>query len=62
MLWTLLSNPARRWYERLQGQLIDKKSYQVDGMDVVEVAYGWESIPVDLSAGELNTVADEPEA
>jgi GNAT superfamily N-acetyltransferase len=62
MLWTLLSNPARSWYERLQGQLIDKKSYQVDGRDVVEVAYGWESIPVVLSAGELNTAGDKPEA
>ncbi len=55
MLWTLLGNPARRWYERLQGQLMDEKSYQVDGWDVVEVAYGWERIsallPGNSSAG-----------
>ncbi len=62
MLWTLLGNPARRWYERLQGQLIDEKSYQIDGWDVVEVAYGWESMPIDLSAEELRTIWDEPEA
>jgi GNAT superfamily N-acetyltransferase len=62
MLWTLLGNPARRWYERLQGQLLDEKRYQVDGWDVVEVAYGWESMPIDLSAEGLNTIWDESEA
>jgi ribosomal protein S18 acetylase RimI-like enzyme len=50
MLWTLLGNPVRRWYERLQGRLVDERSYRVDGWDVVEVAYGWESILTLLQA------------
>jgi ribosomal protein S18 acetylase RimI-like enzyme len=44
MLWTLKGNPVRRWYERLEGQIMGEKGFQVDGWDVVEVAYGWETI------------------
>lgn len=44
MLWTLLGNPVRGWYERLQGKLLDEKSYQVDGWNIVEIAYGWDDI------------------
>jgi ribosomal protein S18 acetylase RimI-like enzyme len=44
MLWTVAGNPARAWYERLGGQLIGEKSYDVDGWMVTEVAYGWPQI------------------
>jgi GNAT superfamily N-acetyltransferase len=44
MLWTLEKNPVRDWYERLGGQVIGRKNYEVDGWDVVEVAYGWADI------------------
>lgn len=42
MLWTLQGNPVRRWYERLQGKLLGETNYDVDGWNIVEVAYGWE--------------------
>lgn len=49
MLWTLEKNPIRGWYERLGGQVIGRKNYEVDGWDVVEVAYGW----ADMKPGDL---------
>lgn len=44
MLWTLAGNPNRRWYERLQGKLVGEKCFEVEGWDIVEVAYGWDDI------------------
>lgn len=44
MLWTLQGNPVRMWYERLQGKLIAEKCFQVEGWEIVEVAFGWEEI------------------
>jgi len=41
VLWTLKANPVRAWYERLGGKPIAEKSWQVDGWEIVEVAYGW---------------------
>ncbi|MBN1656810.1 MAG: GNAT family N-acetyltransferase [Anaerolineae bacterium] len=46
MLWTLKGNPVRAWYERLGGQLLGEKSFQVDGWEIVEVAYGWNEAPL----------------
>ena len=44
MLWTLKGNPVRQWYERLGGRFLGEKRFQVDGWDIVEVAYGWGTI------------------
>ncbi len=44
MLWTLKNNQARQWYERLNGELLGEKHYDVDDWEIVEVAYGWENI------------------
>ncbi len=44
MLWTLRDNPVRAWYERLGGQLVGEKVYEVDGRLITEVAYGWPDI------------------
>lgn len=44
MLWTLERNPIRRWYEQLGGTLVARKQYEIDGTEIVEVAYGWPSI------------------
>ena len=52
MLWTLQGNPARRWYERLGGEMLGEKRYQVEDWEVIEVAYGWETISGLLSPGE----------
>ena len=52
MLWTLQGNPARRWYERLGGEMLGEKRYQVEDWEVIEVAYGWETMSGLLSPGE----------
>lgn len=44
MLWTIKENPVRAFYERLDGELIGKKSYEVDAVTVIEVAYGWKNM------------------
>lgn len=44
MLWTLKGNPVRHWYERLEGRILGEKSFQIDDWEVVEIAYGWETI------------------
>ena len=48
-LWTLEQNPVRGWYERLGGQVIGRKCYDVDGWDVVEIAYGWTDMETAVS-------------
>jgi ribosomal protein S18 acetylase RimI-like enzyme len=52
MLWTLKNNPVRKWYERLEGKFLGEKRFQVDGWDIVEVAYGWEAIATLQFEGE----------
>ncbi len=54
MLWTLKGNPVRLWYERLDGKVLGEKRFQVDGWDIVEVAYGWEIVSMLLPAREPN--------
>ena len=44
LLWVLADNPARAFYERLGGRLVGEKTNDFDGVDVVEVAYGWSDI------------------
>lgn len=44
MLWTLEGNPVRAWYARLNGKLVDSKSYEVAEMKITEVAYLWNDI------------------
>jgi ribosomal protein S18 acetylase RimI-like enzyme len=44
MLWSLKGNPARKWYERLGGKVLGEKRFQVDDWELVEFAYGWETL------------------
>ena len=44
MLWALQGNPVRQWYERLGGKVLGEKSYPVGDWEIVEIAYGWETI------------------
>ena len=41
LLWVLVENPARRFYERLGGQPVYEKIVTIGGVPLVEVAYGW---------------------
>lgn len=63
MLWALEGNPIRRWYERLGGQRLGEKRFQVDGWEIVEVAYGWGRISALLpkELPELGTIISPAE-
>lgn len=41
LIWVLLDNPSRKFYETLGGALVGEKSVTVGETTVVEVAYGW---------------------
>jgi hypothetical protein len=58
MLWTLEGNPVRRWYERLQGKVIGEKSFRIDDWDIVEIAYGWQTMST-LLPGNRSIPASE---
>jgi ribosomal protein S18 acetylase RimI-like enzyme len=40
-LWVLADNPARGFYEHLGGHKAGERRFAIDGLDVVEIAYGW---------------------
>lgn len=47
-LWlsTLVGNPAQAWYERLGGVPFGEERYTVDGIEVIEIKYGWPDLAV----------------
>jgi signal transduction histidine kinase len=55
MLWVLADNPARRFYESLEGQPITSQRITLGGMELEEVAYGWQ----DIGALVANLLEDE---
>jgi len=61
MLWTLEGNPVRQWYERLEGKVLGEKSFQIDDWDIVEIAYGWETIST-LLLGNGSIPANEQDS
>lgn len=42
--WVLEENPSRRFYESLGGIELRRQTIAIGGLDVVEVAYGWNDI------------------
>jgi len=44
MLWVLKSNPARKFYERMGGELIGEKQIEIGGVRLIEIAYGWSAL------------------
>ncbi|MFZ5966407.1 MAG: GNAT family N-acetyltransferase [Bacillota bacterium] len=44
MLWTLEQNPARQFYEHLGGRLVDTRTIDRGGKQLIQVSYGWEDI------------------
>jgi ribosomal protein S18 acetylase RimI-like enzyme len=60
MLWTLKGNPVRQWYERLGGRPLGEKSFQIDDWEIVEVAYGWETMSM-LLPGDESKPAEDPD-
>jgi len=46
LTWVIAGNKAARaFYERLGGELLVEQPFQWDGMDLVEVGYGWRDLP-----------------
>jgi len=44
IVWVLEANPARAFYERLGGQLVDRAEVKIGEDTLIEVAYGWDDI------------------
>ena len=44
LVWALVDNPARRFYEALGGQELRTKPIEIGGVTLEEVAYGWQDI------------------
>jgi ribosomal protein S18 acetylase RimI-like enzyme len=49
ILWVLATNPARRFYEALGGQLVKTQQFEIAGTAIEEVAYGWPDIRILLA-------------
>lgn len=43
-VWVLQDNNSKTFYERLGGEIIDKKEIEIDGQKHIEIAYGWSEI------------------
>jgi hypothetical protein len=41
LVWVLATNPARKFYERLGGQLVYETPTTIAGASLIEVGYGW---------------------
>jgi ribosomal protein S18 acetylase RimI-like enzyme len=44
LLWVFSVNPARKFYEALGGQLLRTSTFEIEGVTIDEVAYGWSNI------------------
>lgn len=44
IVWVLEENPARLFYERLGGVVVDEKMMEKGGKQLKEIAYGWDDI------------------
>jgi ribosomal protein S18 acetylase RimI-like enzyme len=44
MLWVLADNPTRGFYEHLGGQEIKRKIVPIAGVELPEIAYGWQDL------------------
>jgi hypothetical protein len=45
IVWLLAANkPARAFYEGLGAELLGEQEFQWDGMDLLEVGYGWRDL------------------
>jgi ribosomal protein S18 acetylase RimI-like enzyme len=45
LLWVLRDNrPARGFYEKMGGEYVSEKTFELGGKELVEVSYGWKDI------------------
>lgn len=50
LVWVLEKNPSRLFYEALGGKHVSKKTITIGEQDLIEVAYGWNSLQDFLDA------------
>src|SRR5689334_854492 len=64
IVWVLAANkPARALYERLGAELLVEQEFQWDGMDLLEVGYGWrdlDALAAACRAGQALPQAESP--
>ena len=41
LVWVLAQNPSRQFYEALGGKYLYKKTIEIGGASLIDVAYGW---------------------
>jgi len=46
LLWVFATNPARTFYEALGGQVVQESSFEIEGVTLNEIAYGWLNIRI----------------
>jgi GNAT superfamily N-acetyltransferase len=64
IVWLLAANkPARAFYEALGAAFLVEQAFQWDGMDLLEVGYGWrdlDQLAAACRAGQMLTQAESP--
>ncbi len=52
LVWVLNGNPARFFYENLGGKFVARRSGEMGGEPIEEIAYGWEDIREMIALGK----------
>jgi GNAT superfamily N-acetyltransferase len=50
LIWVLVANPFRKFYEALGGQYLREKEIEIGTQRLVEVAYGWKDTRMSIGA------------
>jgi len=62
IVWVIAGNkPARTFYESLGAELLVEQAFQWDGMDLVEVGYGWRDLAALAAACRAGQMLPETE-
>lgn len=43
-VWVLADNSSKQFYKRLGGEQFDKKEIEINGQQLIEIAYGWREL------------------
>jgi GNAT superfamily N-acetyltransferase len=61
LTWVIAGNKAARaFYERLGGEILVEQPFQWDGLDLVEVGYGWRDLPALAKVCRGEAIAVKP--
>jgi L-amino acid N-acyltransferase YncA len=54
-VWVLADNNSRTFYERLGGELFDKKEIEIGRQQLTEIAYGWRELSKLIASADERT-------